>query len=224
MNSQGKSVNKDSRYDAQRLRSKRIVIISLIVSIVFIGAYFVINAIINYDSGEKPPVQPIFFYEADWQKDIMKDPKYLELDRDIYYEDIRRNEKTTLTDENVASVSQDYKVGVNLLRKYVRYVIKGNHKAINMMFSDAYYAAGYESKEAFTMQQLYDICITNCQLSMITENGQTHQRYELWLEYKIRENNGTFRNDMGSDGKKPEYFIITDRNGDVKIDAIMQIN
>ena len=224
MNSQGRNTKQINEYAAQRLRSKRIIIIAIMISIVFVVAYFVINAIINSNSSDTTPKRPIFFYEADWEKDIMKDEKYLALDRNVYFHDTRRNEKITVTDENSAEVSQDYKAGVDLLRRYVKYAIDGNHGAINKMFSDAYFAAGYEAKEEFTMQQIYDVCITNIRLSATEENGKTYQSYEFWLEYKIRENNGTFRNDVGSDGAKPEMFIITDRNGDVKIDAIIPYN
>lgn len=221
MNSQGRNTNQINKYAAQRLRSKRIIIIAIMASIVFVVAYFAITAIVNANSDDTAPSRPIFFYMADWEKDVMKDEKYLALDRNVYFYDTRRNEKISISDENSADVSQDYKAGVELLRKYVRYAINGNHTAMNKLFSDAYFAAGYDAKEAFTMQQIYDICITNIRLSATEENGKTYQSYEFWLEYRIRENNGTFRNDVGSDGAKPEMFIITDRNGDVKIDAII---
>lgn len=221
MNSQGRNTNQINQYAAQRLRSKRIIIIAIMVSIVFVVAYFAITAIINANSDDTTPSRPIFFYMADWEKDIMEDEKYLALDRSVYFYDTRRNEKISISDENSVDVSQDYRAGVELLREYVRYAINGNHEAINDMFSDAYFAAGYKEKKAFTMQQIYDICITNIRLSATEENGKTYQSYEFWLEYRIRENNGTFRSDVGSDGAKPEMFIITDRNGDVKIDAII---
>ena len=142
MNSQGKNTNQINQYAAQRLRSKRIIIIVIMVSIVFVVAYFAITAIINANSDDTTPSRPIFFYMADWEKDIMKDEKYLALDRSVYFYDTRRNEKISISDENSADVSQDYKAGVELLRKYVKYAINGNHTAINMLFSDAYFAAG----------------------------------------------------------------------------------
>ncbi len=224
MNSQGRNTRQADRYSAQRVRSKRIILIAFMVSIVFIFAYFAVNAIINSTADDTSSRRPIFFYAADWEKDIMEDKSYLGLDRNIYFHDTRRNEKIGVSDENSAQVSQDYKAGVDLLRKYIKYAIAGNHTDINKMFSDAYYAAGYKDFDAFTMQQIYDICITTIRLSSTEENGKTYQSYEFWLEYKIRENNGTFRDDVESDGAKPEMFIITDRDGDVKIDAIIPYN
>ena len=37
---------------------------------------------------------------------------------------------------------------------------------------------------------------------------------------KINRNDGTLRNDMGSDCFRTQYFLITNRDGDLKIDTI----
>ena len=222
MNGQGKNNNDSGAFSAQRVRSKKIILICIMALIAFVICYFVTMSIVNYLSNdEAPPKKPIFFYMADWDKDIMEDSAYLSKDRNIWYKDSRSGIAITLNSDTLDGVSQDYKKGVALLCEYIDLAIKGDHKGINKFFSEAYYANGYKAKEEFTMQQIYDICITTIRLSATEENGKEYQSYEFWVEYKIRENNGTFRNDVGSDGAKPEMFIITDRNGDVKIDAII---
>ena len=40
------------------------------------------------------------------------------------------------------------------------------------------------------------------------------------IEYMIRKNNGTFRNDMASDCIKKEYVRITNRDGEYEIDVL----
>lgn len=222
MNSQGKNSTAQARQQASRALSKKIIVIAFGAAMLFVIAYFAISAIIAYLNADPIPEQEIYFYPADWEKNIMQDKDYLALDRNVYFFNTLTNTEIAITDENSADVASDYAIGVNLLRRYIKFAIAGKHEDLNKLFSDAYYKAGFSSKEPFTMQQIYDIRISNIELSATKENGNTYQTYSFWVEYKIRENNGTFRNDVGSDGAKKEKFIITNRNGVAKIDAIVQ--
>ena len=40
------------------------------------------------------------------------------------------------------------------------------------------------------------------------------------VEYMIRQNNGTFRTDVGSDAIRKQGVVMTDREGELLIDAI----
>ena len=68
------------------------------------------------------------------------------------------------------------------------------------------------------MQQIYDVVITEWE----TENKGTYSSTEFHLEYKIRKNNGTLRNDIGSDASKAQQLTITTNNADgtFKIDSV----
>jgi hypothetical protein len=95
---------------------------------------------------------------------------------------------------------------------------------LNQLFSKEYVEAGGKTKMDFTMQQLYNIRITYITSSSETIDGFTTESYDYWLEYMIRKNNGTFRNDMGSDCIKKEYVRVTDRNGILGIDVLAPYN
>jgi hypothetical protein len=80
------------------------------------------------------------------------------------------------------------------------------------MFSEKYLRENSDTvRERFTMQMLYDIVVTR----HYTESGVVYS-----LEYKIMNNNGSYRSDMPSDCSKTHYFVISDYNGQLLIDEV----
>ena len=71
----------------------------------------------------------------------------------------------------------------------------------------------------FTQQMLYDMHIYY-QDEEPQEDGSKKFMYRL--EYKIFQNNGTYRRDVGSDGAKAEYLVlwVSQDGTDIKIDEI----
>ena len=69
---------------------------------------------------------------------------------------------------------------------------------------------------SFTQQMIYDIEIEKLSVSE-SEKGIL---YAYNVAYKIYRNNGTFRNDIGSDGAKTLYFELLESNGSILIDRI----
>ena len=68
------------------------------------------------------------------------------------------------------------------------------------------------------MQQLYDIKLTKVKE---TEMSEGYTQYEFEVEYRIRQNNGTFRNDIDEDESKKQYYVLSDSTSkDVLIDQI----
>jgi hypothetical protein len=79
-----------------------------------------------------------------------------------------------------------------------------------------------EQREDFTQQQLYDIKITKeSEENITTENGVC-VRYRIKVEYKIHENNGTYRNTIESDVSRPQIFIVNDSTGEFKVMDIIE--
>ena len=109
---------------------------------------------------------------------------------------------------------------VRLLCNFVEYAILGESEMLNRLFSQEYIDAGGKTKMDFTMQQLYNIKITYVTSSSEVVDGFNVESYDYWLEYMIRQNNGTFRNDMESDCVKKEYVRVTNRNGILGIDVL----
>ena len=63
---------------------------------------------------------------------------------------------------------------------------------------------------------LYDIEIEK----LGEDKTESETRYRYDVSYKIFRNNGTFRNDIGSDASKTLYFELTKSGGKVLIDKI----
>ena len=55
----------------------------------------------------------------------------------------------------------------------------------------------------------------------IIEDGLKSTVETFTLEYMIYQNNGTFRTDVGSDAIRKQHVVVSDREGDMKIDSIV---
>jgi hypothetical protein len=114
---------------------------------------------------------------------------------------------------------QDYGACVEFLCKMVEAIIAGDAKTYNTFFSELYFTK--EDPQAdFSMQKLYDIVIGTYSEEAVTKDGKTYTEFIYTLEYKIRRNNGSLRDDMGSNGTRTQYILITNREGKLLIDGI----
>ena len=224
MNSQ----NPRYKHNKTRIRSKsgkrraQAFIISFL-SVIFgitILCFVVMEIIQKSNEDQNIPGNTIIFYEANYDYDIMKDENYLELDRNIRFENSQNGITVEIVDDNLTDVPTDIRDSFVVINNFIDYAIAGEYQSLNELFSDEYIAAEGETKMEFTMQQLYNIKVTYITDTTTESNGYTYSSQDFWVEYMIRKNNGTFRNDMASDCTKKEYVRITDRNGDLRIDVL----
>lgn len=205
---------------ARTKKTRRIILITFVCILVFAVLYYSLPYLISYikesgevDNGSKG--QFINFYTPDYDEDIYKDGKYMELDRLIYNYDINTGVTEAVDTENI----ETYNEIVRFMVGFIWCVIAGDAKNYNDLFTDAYYIdGGNEEKEAFTMQKLYDIKFTLIDTKLDTAAGVSE--YTVVLEYKIHKNNGTYRTDVDSDGNRPQYITLTDRYGPLLIDSV----
>ena len=54
-------------------------------------------------------------------------------------------------------------------------------------------------------------------MEQINNDGIIYTEYVLIVEYKIHENNGSFRKDIESDASRPQYFVINNSTGEFKV-------
>lgn len=156
----------------------------------------------------------IIFHTPDWELDIMRDPGYLALNRTIYYCDSQYGLTVALDQKN----QNDFGPAVVVLSRMVDLIIKGDADGYNQLLSSNYFENN-DPEPPFTMQQLYDIKFTKIRE---TETSGGYTQYEFEVEYRIRNNNGTFRTDIGDGESKKQYFILSDSTGkDVLIDQIL---
>lgn len=150
------------------------------------------------------------YYPIDDSLDVTLVDEYMQLDRNIYYTD--GAETFILTEEN----GYDFPSDAEFFKKYFEYAINGNYQSYNALFTDNYYKKN-EPYKSFTQQMIYDIHVEK--LSEDTDNS-SGTVYSYNVSYKIFRNNGTFRNDIGSDGSKTLYFELVEQNGNILIDKI----
>ncbi len=204
---------------------KRKILIGIVAMVAF--AVIAIPLISLLDGGEKEDDQPyvppkpgtVIFCTPDYDRliDIRKDPAYLELDRDVYL--VRDGNKKALSPSKLSA----YSPAVQVLYDLVQALIDGDADAYNALFSERYAADPKmpDLEAPFTMQRIYNIQITEVEERTVStaEDGK-YTEYLYQLEYMINLNDGTYRVDIGHDASRPQYFVLTDREGEVLIDAL----
>jgi hypothetical protein len=160
--------------------------------------------------------QTIIFHTPNYDEDITKDKAYMDRDRQIYYCDQSTGVTISLRDFEYAEHGE----GVELLCHMIESIIAGDHEAYNSFFSEEYLDREGE-KDMFTAQKLYEIKITLLSSEEIIEDGLKSTVETFTLEYMIYQNNGTFRTDVGSDAIRKQHVVVSDREGDMKIDSIV---
>ncbi len=146
-------------------------------------------------------------YPADYDLDVTTVEEYMDLDRNIYFK--KGGEKIIL--EESSENTPDKAFFIN----YFELAINGRYEEYNALFTESYYKSN-EPYIRFAPQMIYDITVEK--LSENYSGGNTEYKYNV--SYRIYKNNGTFRNDIGSDGSKTLLFTIIDDGKEVKIDAI----
>ncbi len=225
MNSQNpayKSIQHKRNEKSSKKRRTQGLIISFLFIIFGISVLcFIIMGIIGkQNEPQNNTGNTIIFHEADFDYDIMKDENYLELDRNVRFENTHNGITIEIVDDNLNDVPTDIRDSFNVINNFIKYAISGDHNKLNELFSDEYIAAEGETKMEFTMQQLYNIKVTYIDDTITESDGYTYSSQDFWLEYMIRKNNGTFRSDMASDCIKKEYVRITNRNDEYEIDVL----
>ena len=203
---------------------------SVIIAAAVLGAAVLITAaaFIVATIAKKKENKPInkggySFVPVNPDENIYEDEAWLDLDRQCYFEEISSG-ITFSIDENLSEVPSYCRQAVETLIQFTDAAVAGKAEEINGLFSKQYYDAGGEGKTSFTPQKLYDVKFSLISYGDIEEDGAKHESFHFWIEYKIKDNNGTFRNDMGSDATRKEYAVLTIRDESVQIDALVPYN
>lgn len=157
---------------------------------------------------EKPKAQSGVFFDADFNADISKDEDY---QKELLYITYTDSDvlKTTITEGNF----EEYDKNLVFFNEYFTCLCEGDFERYDTFFTKSYFDENEHTdlELGFTKQRIYDIFITKTS-SGYEENGNTYRTYEV--KYKIMKNDGTFRNDIGSDEQRPQYItLVTSENG-----------
>ena len=153
--------------------------------------------------------QSYVFYPADEAPDAEAIAEYNGLDRQFYC--TRGAETIAVTEEDLGN----YGAEIGFLFDYFKTVKAGDYEKYNTLFTENYYKDNEKTCD-FTPQMIYDINVEK--LSEESSGGENV--YICNVSYKIFRNNGTFRNDIGSDGSKTLRFTMVEKSGKVLIDKI----
>lgn len=214
--------SRQARESTRRLKQRMIIVLAGLV-VFAVVAVPLISMLDKWDQAEKEEAvetrkdSTIIFYEPDWELDIMKDPGYLSMNRTIYYSDAQYGLTEALDEKN----KDDYGPAVQVLIRMIECIIAGDADGYNQLLSTNY-LENHDPEPPFTMQQVYDIKLTKIKETNMTAG---YTQYEFEVEYRIRHNNGTFRNDIDEGESRKQYFVLSDSTSKkVLIDQILGFN
>ena len=205
-------------------KKKKVIIISVIAGLALLGilSWFFLYGMPSMNknpmfSQEKQDeiigmygsTKTYIYYPVDYELDIMTEPEYLDLDRNVYFTE--GAETYSINDLPREDLDSD----VIFFLNYFDLAIAGNYDAYNKLFTENYYKSN-EPYYSFTQQMIYEIHLEK--LGSETKGEQNIYYYDV--SYKIHKNNGTFRNDIGCDGSKTLFFTLIEENGSILIDSI----
>lgn len=191
-------------------RTRMIIIITFIASLFLLMLYIVLPDLFNGGSKTEEqtyaPIDPDKLHEVMGDDfDIFEYEEYLKFDRNIYYHDKNTGVLESVDESNSNYYGEGFKIAFDI----VSAIMHGDVDKYNSLVAES------EQRDEFTQQQLYDIKITKeGEESITTENGVC-VRYRIKVEYKIHENNGTYRNNIESDASRPQYYIIDNLSGEL---------
>ena len=180
----------------------------LINTIIVIGIVLVVLSLIAflgpivYDKfvGSNEESEYIFFYPADYSVDPYADPKYMLQIRDVYF--VEGNTGVLVTDETRDTIRNT----ASFFERYFKLAIEGKFEEFQELFDKSLYN-GLKIPEKFTSQKIYDIDVEFYQ--EVSDSANEKVKYEYYIvRYKIMYNNGTFRDDVGSDETRPLMYTI----------------
>ena len=175
------------------------------------------------DSGEV-----IFFYPADWTTDIFSLPLYLQKDRGLWhgnYSDASIEAQYLEAEKGESSwaaLGAEY----GFFFRYFDAVTRGDHGALNAMFTDDYWEESERTPYAdFPMQKLYDKRVYRFAYNDKNYQAPSGYRVSYFLvSYKIMQNDGLFRDDLSSGSELPQLFrLLSASDGTVKIDLVRSL-
>lgn len=194
-----------------------ILAIAVAVMVILCAAIVILNFALSedeLDEGFEDIKLNYNFYEADYEENIFEDEDYLKL---IEYGILEYDDGamiSQITQDNADGYGAPAAVVVNMIYA----AINGDAEEYNSYFSKEYFKLN-SKKDKFTMQKIYDGRIQLFAIEDVTKNDSTYTEYTFKVKYRIFENNGTFRNDIG-DGYRWQHITVSDREGAFKIDAV----
>lgn len=189
---------------------RKILKVILIFSVVVIALY-VLFALINPEAlmdrwlhGEQEK-EEIFFYDRDDELNSLVNEDYLQMDSRMFYHNPYEGTTYSIEEDQLEQESDE----VIFFYQYFDAIRCGDEVAYSRLLSSGF--SGDDPIE-FTQQMIYDITVYPQ-----TDGGEI---VSYRVDYRIYRNNGTFRDDVGSDTIRPLMITLTKEGGELKIASI----
>lgn len=208
---------KEQLQNVIKMRKKALLIVGAI-ALGLLAIPLLIILVLNLFFSDKTEYEPIpipsyssLYYSKPYDGNILEYDEYLTKNRQIYYYD---NPAGYGDEQTVTANHADPKL--QFLYRYFQYAITADTERYNALFTPSYLQKnGYKS---FAQQMIYDIKIYLCSAETDVSGNAV---YEYQLNYKIMENNGTFRNDILPNETRPHYLkLLVDKNGAMAIEDL----
>ncbi len=193
---------------------KRIVAVMLIMVIVLAVLWTVSIILDKVDKNAAEPEIPVVYYDfytPNFEADIFEESNYLEKDRQLYYTD-DMGQQIGYTKNNITENDLIPEFFIN----YFDAIAHADKEKYLSCFSAEYREKIGDIKD-FTMQRVYnmEVELISCQS---LENGESVA--EVTCNYRIMKNDGTFRNDIGSDMGRVQYMTLSIRDENIEISSV----
>ncbi len=210
----GNNVNNSKKINNKKKTKKAIIIVFAAICGFIVLCYAAAYAISKIGTGEPAETSNVYRFEyPNYDEDIFKDKKYMGYDRSVYYTSAEGYMTVSIDRDDLSGVSESYREAVLFLMDYIDAMINGDVEKYNSCYDPSYYTNGKKPKEKFTQQKLYMIKLTAVDRWYEDSESSGVTYYNIGIEYMIKNNNGTLRNDMGSDATRIIYLTIKEANG-----------
>ena len=216
--SQDNALNESIKKEKKRISFKKkiiIVIVALLVTFALCGIIITLIQPNEEDGGERkvyPPIDEALLSDTKPKDfDIMEYEEYVEMhDINVYYK--KDNIKESVSEDRANNYGEAFAVVYNVITA----IRNGDATTYN------FYMGKKELKKGiFTQQQIYDILIT-FQPGYTDDEKVSYDKAVFKVEYKIHENNGTYRNNIESDASRPIYFIVDNSSGEMLVTDMIE--
>lgn len=193
--------------EIRKKRLLRIIIVIACALLLLTAAVLVLEAIVS-DRGT--PELDYEFYLPSEEEDYFNDSQYLSKDRYIHYTDDMG--QMTVISENV--ITDD--IGPAFFKLYFFALTQGDSDMLNSLYSQEYLSK-QGSFKPFTPQRIYAIELKYL-YEEADQNGGCYITYAL--DYNIMKNDGSFRQDIGSDMSRTQYITIRYDSKETLIESV----
>lgn len=207
---------KKSKKKGLSLKNKVIIIIAALLAALAVCGIIItlIQPKGNDDTGRKvyPPIDEALLSDTKPEGfDIMEYDEYTEKhDISIYYD------KNNIKESVSPNIAHNYGEAFAVVYNVITAIREGDAERYN-----TYMGKKEFKKESFTQQQIYQITIKFVSVSSDDEEVP-YDKVIFDVEYKIHENNGTYRNNIESDASRPIYFIVDNSSGEMLVTDMIE--